>query len=151
MDLKAIALALIVLALPVTGMAAEPRVVETDFRVWLMQKDGTEQSRSDTAVPLLPGRACFSWQIRLENAPDTLDVREVLQLPAPAGHWGTMGSSISADSTAAKTDRTIVPTSDGWIGARWCLAPGDPLGPHTISVTAGGWLSETFQFEVVEP
>lgn len=128
----------------------EPSVAERVFVVSVAQKDGSVQTEETTQVPLLPGKACFAWQARIENAPASIEVLEVLQLPAPAGSWGAGDSRISNDLTAAKTYRTLEPV-DGWIGARWCLAEGDPLGPHSIMVTAGSWLDETYEFEVVEP
>lgn len=143
--------ALLLLAASAPALAAgEPRVIGTDFVVWIAQKDGTEISRSTTTVPYLPGRACFGWTVEIENAPDFLALRETLQLPGPAGSWGAPGSTVSPDSTAAKTDRILTP-DDGRVGSRWCLVEGDPLGPHRIDISVKDWLRESFEFEVVAP
>ncbi|WP_417583654.1 hypothetical protein [Pelagibacterium sp.] len=149
-SVKALAV-LFVLAAPTAGLAADrPRVIDTKFVVWLAQKDGSETEHVTTIVPYLPGRACFGWSVLIENAPDFVALRETLQLPAPAGSWRAPGSTIAADGTAAKSDRVVTPI-DGQIGVRWCLADGDPLGPHTIDISSEDWLDTTFAFEVVAP
>ncbi|WP_196260204.1 hypothetical protein [Pelagibacterium limicola] len=142
------ALGLVLLAWPLTAQE-HPHIVDRAFVVTVTDAAGNAESKYTTRVPLLPRQACFSWHIRFEGAPSELKITEILQLPAPAQIWETAGSQISADRTAAKTTRTIT-VEEGWIGAYWCLAEGDPAGPHTIAVSSGAWLDETFSFEVVE-
>ena len=56
----------------------------------------------------------------------------------------------SADRTTAIAE-AFAPLDDGWIGNDWCIAEGDPLGPHSIEVFTEERLARRFEFEVREP
>lgn len=56
----------------------------------------------------------------------------------------------SADRTTAIAEAFAL-LGDGWIGNDWCIAEGDPLGPHSIEVFTEERLARRFEFEVREP
>lgn len=144
----------LIAALPAAALAQgqpDPVVVDRTFMAVSFDKSGEPTFDFTTRVAMVPDRNCFQWAVQLDMAEVSVDVVEVLELPATAGRWGTDTSALSADGTSAKTERSLRPDEFGWIGGQWCFAPNDPLGPHRITVTSGDWLHEVFDFEVVAP
>ena len=149
----ALGAALALLAGGPAGAAEQGLRVETaEFVVSIDDNEGNERSIVSTLVPFLPNRACFGWRIRLADAPPLVRLREVLRLPEAPAFWSGEGDPysphvFSADRTTATTEEFQAP-HDGWIGNRWCIAEGDPVGAHSIDVFVDGALVQHFDFEV---
>lgn len=144
---------LLLLSIPFIGPAAAAEVAEAEFRVSVSDGEGNEHSIRADVVPYLPGQACFGWRLRLAGSPGLVKYREVLNLPEAPTFWSGEDDAYSphrysADRTTATTEAFAAPDKDGWIESGWCIAEGDPAGPHTIDVYIDGRLVEHFDFDV---
>lgn len=143
--LPLVLIASIALAAPA---AAAPKVLETKFVV-LQDGKVTETNK----VPLIPDEVCFQWHIRLDVPDGPVEFTEVFTLPAAPDVWDTGpggGVEISPDGATS----TLIDTYDvrnGWLLHGWCIAEGDPLGPHKMEISVEGTLLHTFVFQVIEP
>lgn len=151
----------LLLALLAAGPSLAAEMVDSVFQV-TFRYAGEDEVLNDTVVPLLPGNACYNWYVRLAQgtAPKSatkLSATEVLSLPTPLADWGSLatdpddGIDISADGRVAT--RTFTPELDeeGWFTHSWCVAPGDPVGPHSIAIAVDGDKLVTYDFQVVLP
>ncbi len=138
------------------GAAGAAEMLESDFQV-TYQYGGSEQRLSEDRVPLLAGNACYTWWIRLAEGAAPQSAEERLILPQPLADWGDLatnpsdGVEISADNTTATSVFVPELSADGWFSKGWCVAAGDPLGPHRIEVSIDGTPADTFEFDVMEP
>ena len=139
-----------------SGKAEPPTIINTHFLV----ADGPGQPVESNRVPHRPNRSCYSWAITVPPASRELAVREVFELPGSAPIWGDdPASGVPAPDdgsvTAVNRDRSTGVTeftdslADGLIAHGWCVAEGDPIGPHRIRVFVGDALLHEFRFEVV--
>lgn len=122
---------------------------------------GYDERYDDPLVPLLPSNACYSWYVQLAAAesgtPDPATLVERLVLPEPLADWGTLATTpddnveISADGTTAITTFSAVPDAEGWLTNGWCVAAGDPVGPHRFELELDGAPLVSFDFEIVPP
>jgi len=138
------------------GQAAAATVEAAEFVVAITDDDGNARSIEADIVPYLPGRACFGWQLRFADAPGVIQYREILKLPEAPAFWSGEGDSYSthsysADRTTATTEAFAAPDAEGWIYSSWCIAPGDPVGAHSIEVYIDDELVRRFDFEVKRP
>lgn len=158
-QLRSLAIALLVLSAAqgtaVTARAAGDavEVAEAEFRVSVSDGEGNQRSVQADVVPYLPGRACFGWRLRFSGSPAVVRYREVLKLPAAPAFWSGEDDAYSphrysADRTTATTEEFAAPDRDGWIESAWCIAEGDPVGPHSIEIFIGDHLVKNFVFEV---
>jgi len=142
------------LGLLLAPAAAAAFSIETaEFVVSVSDDRGNQRSVVADVVPYLPERACFGWRVRLVEPPALVRYREVLQLPEAPEYWGGEDDAysphvFSADRTRATTEEFVVPDEDGWVSNTWCIADGDPLGPHSIELTVEGEAVKRFDFEV---
>lgn len=138
------------------GKGGVPTVTDTHFLV----DDGSGQPVDSTRVPYRPRTSCYSWVIAVPAERRELAVREVFELPDSAPTWGSdsdLGVVEQDDGsvTAVNRDRSTGVTEfrdsleDGLIVHGWCVAEGDPTGPHRIRVFVGDTLLHEFRFEVV--
>jgi hypothetical protein len=140
---------------PASAAGSGYTVEVAEFVVSLGDGEGNERHIASDLVPYLPNQACFGWRIRLAEAPTLVRVREVLQLPEAPTFWSGEGDeysphTFSADRTTATTEEYKAPV-DGWLESQWCIAEGDPMGPHWIEVYIEGDLIRHFDFEVKKP
>lgn len=95
-----------------------------------IQQDGVIAYRVDTS--------CYGWLLQFEPVAGTVEIEEVLTIPAKAEHWGTADRSVvSGDGTSA---RTVVKV-DGRQGSAqhsWCVAEGDPEGTYSFAISRDG-------------
>ena len=122
---------------------------------------GYDERYDDPLVPLLPANACYSWFVQLApgeaGAPPPTTLVERLILPVPLADWGTLATTpddnveVSADGTTAITTSDAAPDADGWLTNGWCVAAGDPVGPHRFELELDGAPLASFDFEVVPP
>lgn len=122
---------------------------------------GYDERYNDPLVPLLPDNACYSWFVQLApgeaGAPAPTTLVERLILPEPLADWGTLGTNpddnveISADGATVITTAAAAPDADGWLTNGWCVAAGDPVGPHRFELELDGTALVSFDFEVVLP
>jgi len=139
-----------------TTTAQPSELVDSVFQV-TFHYAGNDETLNDTVVPLLPDNACYNWYIRLAQGDAPKTATEKLTLPVALDDWGTLatdpddGIDISADGKVAV--RTFVPEVDeeGWFSHLWCVAPGDPVGAHSIEVAVDGEVLTTYDFTVVLP
>ncbi len=137
-------------AMPAGAVEIIDSVFETTFTY-----GGVEQRLDGSRVPLVAG-ACYNWWIRLAEGDAPKTAVERLILPAAPADWGDAavnpddGVEISEDGRLATS--TFVPEpSDGWITNGWCVAEGDPPGPHRIEVEMDGAELAAYDFELVLP
>jgi hypothetical protein len=126
-----------------------------EFVVSVGDTEGNDRTIVSDLVPYLPNRACFGWRIRLAEAPSLVRLREVLTLPQPPAFWSGEDDEysphvFSADRTTATTEKFEAP-KDGWLESNWCIAEGDPTGPHSIDVFIEDEFVRHFDFEVKKP
>ncbi len=124
-----------------------------EFVVSVSDGEGNQRSITADVVPYLPDLACFGWRLRLNDAPRLIKYREVLTLPEPPAFWSGEDDAysphrFSADRTTATTEEFAAPDEEGWISSNWCIAEGDPVGPHSIDVFIDDSLVKHFDFEV---
>ncbi|WP_156387297.1 hypothetical protein [Devosia sp. Root105] len=144
------------LALLATGPSLAAEMIDSVFQV-TFRYAGEDEVLNDTVVPLLPGNACYNWHVRLAEGAAPKTATETLSLPMPLEDWGTLatdpddGIDISADAKVAT--RTFMPELDGegWFSHSWCVAPGDPVGAHSIAIAVDGDKLVTYDFQVVLP
>jgi len=127
--------------------AAAPTIEGAHFVV--TDADGGDSETSN--VPYRPETSCYSWVIEVSPEPRELRVREVFELPGSADSWGedpTAFTAVNGDRSTAVTEFADS-LEDGVISHGWCVAQGDPTGPHRIRVFAGDRLLHDFRFSVV--
>ncbi|NIA72440.1 hypothetical protein HBA54_28015 [Pelagibius litoralis] len=154
----AVLMALLAFGSPSKPAWAESQAVvveQAEFLVSVDDGQGRERRIRADIVPFLPNRACFGWQIKLSDAPPVIRYREVLTLPSAPKFWSGENDEysshrFSADRTTATTEEFAAP-KDGWLSSRWCIAEGDPTGPHSIDVYIDDRLARRFEFEVRAP
>jgi len=133
--------------------AQTPGAAETEFLVAITGSNGATRVERSNSVPLIPGRVCYEWRIRLTSGDGLVSAREVFELPAPPALWGGVDENDYSSSQLSK-DRKISETTmfyrpkDGWISHGWCVAEGDPAGPYSIKVYVGETLLHAFDFNV---
>ncbi len=125
------------------------------FVVSVSDGEGNARSIEADLVPYLPNRACFGWRLQLAAPPALVRYREVLKLPKAPVYWSGEHDAYSphaysADRTTATTEQFVAPDAEGWIASSWCIAEGDPVGPHSIDVYLDGAHVKRFDFEVKE-
>jgi hypothetical protein len=118
---------------------------------------GYDERYADPLVPLLPANACYSWFVQLAEGATPTTIVERLVLPVPLADWGTLATTpddnveISADGTTAITTWAADPDAEGWLTNGWCVAAGDPVGPHRFELELDGAPLTSFAFDVVPP
>ena len=144
------------LALPLSAPARGVELVDSVFQV-SFRYAGESFRFSETSVPLLPANACYDWYVRVSEPSATLAGVERLVLPVPLPDWGALatnpddGIEIIENGEVAVTSFTPEVDTEGWFSHGWCVAVGDPLGPHRFEVSVDGMLLAIFDFEVVAP
>lgn len=138
-----------------SGAALGAEIVETRFQVDVT-RDGVTTSSSELVVPYLPDAACYNWFAKLDAATKgEVTLVETLTLPEPLAAWKdyvndpASPTQINADAQGAVTTLTTTPDGEGWVSHGWCVAEGDPLGPHNITVTFEGAEVASWDFTVV--
>lgn len=146
----------IAIAAQASGKSGLPTITDTHFLV----ADGPGQPVESTRVPYRPNSSCYTWVITVPPESRELAVREVFELPGSAPIWGSDPASGIPEQddgsvTAVNRDRSTGVTEfsdsleDGAITHGWCVAEGDPTGPHRIRVFVGDAMLHEFRFEVV--
>jgi hypothetical protein len=105
-----------------------------------------------TQIPHRPGTSCYGWVLEVPRQNRSVAIRELFELPAPARQWVTddpSRSSVVAPNQAAAATELQADLSEGLITHAWCVAEGDPEGPHRIRVYQGETLLREFRFTVV--
>lgn len=139
------------LAVPAAAFEVQETVLQVSFK-----HNGADYVYDDTVVPLLPGNACYNWYVRLAETNTQLTTVERMTLPQ-AIDWGSIatdsddGIEVLEGGTVAESTQPMTTDEDGWITHGWCVAPGDPLGHHSIVVSSGDQQFATFEFDVVDP
>ena len=134
-----------------SAWAQAPGAAETEFLVAITGSNGATRVEHSNIVPLIPGRVCYEWRIRLTPGDRLVSAREVFELPATPALWGGVDGDDYSSSKLSK-DRKISETTmfyrpkDGWIEHGWCVAEGDPAGPYSIKVYVGEQLLHAFNF-----
>lgn len=151
----------------IVGTANAAEVIDSTFKVEYT-RDGQTYSKDDTVVPYLPDSSCYTWYVKFDpGTKDEVVLVETFRLPEPLAAWKDFkndpaaATQIEADAQGAITTVTQAPDADGFVSNGWCVAAGDPLGEHTISVAYEGkeiahWTftvvaEADYQFEPVEP
>ena len=130
--------------------AAQPaeRAPTVTHGIFYAQDSGSSGISETNVIPLRSGQ-CYGWALRVEPEQRSVTIREVFELPAP-GNWN-VGDQATAVARNARTAVTQfeAPLGEGMITHGWCVAEGDPAGPHRIRVYHGESLLHDFRFTVV--
>ena len=73
-------------------------IEESEFWVYLNDGQGKETSYQSDVVPLVPGRACYGWRIRISGVEGLIKFKEVFELPAVPETWEQEDGEFSRDS-----------------------------------------------------
>jgi len=132
--------------------SADVRVLDSRFTIVVRTGPGDMRQVPGTRVPLLPGRACYGWGVRLDDPPKLLKFKEIFTLPSALADWGTdrdfSTSKIIQGGKAAVTERFTTP-KEGWVENIWCVGASDPAGNHSFEIFIDEVPVKTFPFEVV--
>jgi hypothetical protein len=131
----------LVAALALCAMTAPQTVVEDleVSRLGLFSDQLTENNRIEelepyAAIPYRVGTSCYGWVLYFEPVDGTVELDEILALPAPAAEWGgDATSTVAEDAQSARTHLRF----DGESGVAthsWCVAEGDPEGQYVFTV-----------------
>ena len=130
---------------------APTNVVASQFLVY-SRSIGEPSVEETTQVPYRPGDSCFDWGLLIEVQFRDRSFTEVMQLPAPASDIGSDDEDVqihvSTDRTSARVEHDFA-AGETELAGNWCVAPGDPLGRYTITVSEGARVLHRFDFEVV--
>lgn len=89
----------------------------------------------------------FGWEIELDGTRRSVRFREEFVLPAPAATWGVgPETKVAADRASAVTESLVALGADMTVRHIWMHSPGDPRGPHRISVAIEGVQAAEFRF-----
>jgi hypothetical protein len=149
-------LARLVLVAAVAAMSTTALGIEVQNRFFevTFNEGGQKQAIRDTTVPYLPGNACYSWYLQLAEKGTPVTLVEQMRLPE-AIDWGDVGKDRSDPTQIEENGQTAVTTlpltsdADGWVSHGWCVAEGDPLGEHMITVKQGEEIFAAFDYVVV--
>mgnify|MGYP007051658508 CR=1 FL=1 len=137
------------------GAASAAEIVDSRFQIEFTY-EGQVHTLAETIVPNLPDAACYYWYLRVDPATrDAVTLIETLTLPEPLAAWQgyvndpASTTQIKPDAQGAATTLTATPDQDGWVSHGWCVAEGDPNGPHNITVTLDGAEVGNWDFIVV--
>lgn len=137
------------------GPALGADILETRFQVDVT-RDGQVTSSTEPLVPYLPEAACYNWLARFDPATTgEVTLVETLSLPEPLAAWKdyvndpASPTQIDADAQGAVTTVEATPDDEGWVSHGWCVAEGDPLGDHNITVSFEGNEIGNWDFAVV--
>jgi hypothetical protein len=137
-----------------SALAQAEEVTDTAFELGLTPPGGETTYTATTAIPYLPGEACYYWYVQLSKPKGDISFVEVMTLPGAPTNWGDLGPddgvTVADDGMSVTREATQTPT-DGWISNGWCLVEGDPSGQHHIDVTIGEQVVGSFDFEVLPP
>lgn len=118
---------------------------DPQFFVALKDEAGEWKFETGDRVPLLPGRSMYGWVAEV-NSDASVQVTETLSLPGrPQRFPSTM--TLSPDGRTLTGSRTLQPL-DGHVVGIWVVGEGDPVGEHTLTISAGR-TRHTFRFTVV--
>lgn len=144
--MKTIAALPLLMLLLAAAQPADDAPVVRDARFFQLQGGPVGVPAEETSVIPLRTGVCYGWALQVEPQDRTVSIREVFELPAP-GNWD-VGDQMSAVARNARTAVTQfeAPLNEGSIEHRWCVAEGDPAGPHRIRVYHGETLLHDFRF-----
>ena len=137
-----------------TAHAGAAEVIESRFQVEITRDGGLVVSE-EPVVPLLPDLACYNWYVRFAAGTGELAFVERLVLPGLAASWdpedgdSTTQIVVDPDGLGVTSSFTTAPDAEGWVTGGWCVAEGDPLGEHVISVEVDGAPVGSWPFKVV--
>lgn len=87
----------------------------------------------------------FGWRVEFEGSPRTVRFREEFVLPAPAAEWGVGPQTVVApDRASAVTTGKVALDGSLRLERGWTHQPGDPTGPHRITV----WVNDVVVAEL---
>jgi hypothetical protein len=118
--------------------------------------EGVSRVSEDHVVPLLPNNACYTWYIRVVETGTPITIVERMTLPqsidwTPVTSDPQSPTKVDQSGRIATTTLPITTDSEGWFWHGWCVAPGDPLGQHSIEVSVEDQSLAAFHFAVVAP
>lgn len=134
--------------------AGAAEVIESRFQVEITEGDELVVSQQPV-VPLLADVACYNWYVRFAPRTGELAFVERLVLPGLAASWDpedgdtTTEIVVDPDGLGVTSSFTTAPDAEGWVTGGWCVAEGDPLGEHVISVEVDGAPVGSWPFKVV--
>ena len=138
-----------------TGGAHAAEAIGSEFFIGIT-KDGVETYTYTSEVPLAANEVCYYWRVQLDRKTGAIAFTETFTLPAAPTTFGEVEGEVDPALTLEQDGMVAIRTltgdlDDGWFGNGWCISEGDPLGPHSISVSMQGKTVGTFDFTVVEP
>lgn len=132
-------------------MDGGPCALQAEFGQFkLSARDEVLDFKPGHTVPLVNDQA-YGWLLHINKKSGQVRVLERFTMPATPRTWG-MGpnerTGRSGDSSSISVDLTLK-VYDGVVYRAWSVAPGDPVGHHSIQV----WIEDAaplrFEFDVV--
>ena len=149
--IKAFAIILTLLTLSACTKSAEKGPVEVlgAYEWVITHEDGKpnfDQSNKDyNEVPYKTGNG-LGWILDIRSNIDSIELMDVIHLPAP-GVWPEKTDLIiSDDKKNAVAKRTMV--NKGYIYGSWKIAEGDPKGDYSVDVYVNHKYIKSFHYHV---
>lgn len=112
-------------------------------------KSGPTVFRPSSEVPFKTGQG-FGWVMKVDATESQIAVEEKFTLPRKNGTWtvDTDTTKISDDGLTATTTETH--TFWDFLWRVWTLEDGDPVGPHSFSLTVAGKPVAELKFTIIK-
>jgi len=94
-----------------------------------------EELEPYAVIPYRVGTSCYGWVLYFEPVDGTVELDEILRLPAPATEWNDdVGGSIIADDGQSARTHLEFEGQSGVATNAWCVADGDPEGQYVFTL-----------------
>lgn len=138
------------------ALASDIVIKEAYLVARLTGDDGSLTETRTDIVPNIAEKSCFAWVLKFEPQDRLAHIIEVLTLPSPPASWGGVEDDpfstveVSGDKRSATNSR-FEKLDAGQLESEWCVAAGDPDGPHHFVISEGRDELAKLDFEIVKP
>ena len=121
--------------------AIKSPVIATKFDFGTVDQAGLVSSQNK--IPYHWGQN-YGWTMNVEPRDQEVHWKEILTKPAAAD---SKGSDASTDNNVVTFEKDEMP-KDGAISNTYAIAPGDPKGDYSITVSVNGKIVKTLSFQI---
>jgi hypothetical protein len=112
-------------------------------------KSGATVFRPSAEVPFKTGQG-FGWVMKVDAKESQIEVEEKFSLPQKNGTW-----TVDPDTTKVSDDGLTATTTEthtfwDFLWRVWTLEDGDPVGPHSFSLTVAGKPVAELKFTITQ-
>jgi len=131
------------LAFVSSGAAAQAsnKLSVTSLRLFSVQLGDSVSVRAigqGGVIPYEVGTSCYAWLLTFEPVEGTIELEELLAIPAPAAIWDTEDDSVVATDRSSARTRLEVDGAAGEAEHTWCVAEDDPEGVYRFALAHDG-------------